>query len=163
VSDLLNDSPTAVKFRDRILKELGATERILYVTDGEVKEPLGGNDFVLYSGAIIVTNERLVVVESKALGRCVLNQTIWRNVESSGRHDSGAIVIRKPGSRPIWKISIWEGKSYKTPLDKKRLDMLALAIEEVRLTVATERAAENADHDAQVRGEYEELKRRRGF
>ncbi len=163
MSKLLDDSPTAVKLRDRILKEVGANEQILYVTEGQVYEPLGGEDFVLYIGAIIVTTERLLVFESKVLGRSALYQTTWREVEQSGRHDNGEVGIQKRGRRPIWRISIWEGKSYKTPLDMKRLDMLALAIQEARLAVAAETAAETADHDAQVSDEYEKLKRRRGF
>jgi hypothetical protein len=55
-----------------------------------------------------------------------------------------------------WKISIWEGKSYKTPPDKKRLDLLSRSIQEARAAVV-------ASHETDVDIAYEELKRRRGL
>jgi hypothetical protein len=56
--------------------------------------------------------------------------------------------------RPIWEISIWEGKSHKTPLDKKHLDLLALSIQDARAPIA-------AQHNADVDSAYDDLKRRR--
>lgn len=69
MSDLLNDSPTAAKPRHRILAKLGPNEQILYVADGQIYEPSSRDDFVLYIGAILVTSERLLSVESKLFGR----------------------------------------------------------------------------------------------
>ena len=169
MSELLNDSPTAVKIRDKILSQLHPGEQVLYVTEGQVQEPYGSGtgDFNLYIGAIIVTSERLLVFESKAFGRASHVEAVWRDVERTGRHDTGEVGVQKyvhaSRGRPLWKISIWEGKSYKTPLDAGRLDMLSMAIQEARLALAAEMADESAAHDAQVGNDYEELRRRRGF
>jgi Bacterial PH domain len=158
VSELLNDSPTAVKFRDRVLDELHPGERVLYATDAQVVEPMGGMDFNLYIGSVIVTNERLLVAEGKMMGRVTFHSVPWNVVQKSGRLNDGRVGVQKsvsPKSRwPLWEISIWEGKSHKTPLDRKRLDLLSLSIQEARATVA-------ASHQTDVESAYDELKRRR--
>lgn len=156
MSELLNDSPTAVKHRERVLSELAPTEQILYVAEGQVFEPLGANNFNLFIGAIVVTSQRLLIFESKMLGRVALYQVAWRDVQKDGRSRDGKVALQKGGPRPIWEISIWEGKSHRSPLDTKRLDMLSLSINEARTAIAAERGAEAVDA-------YEELKRRRGF
>jgi hypothetical protein len=162
VSELLNDSPTALKLRDRVLSELHGGEQVYYAADGQVMEPTGGGpgDFNLYVGSVIVTNERLLVAESKMLGGARFWSVAWTDVEEAGRYDDGTVGVRKSLSStnrwPLWKISIWEGKSHKTPLDKKRLDLLALSIKEAQDAVAASRVADAADS-------YEDLKRRRGF
>lgn len=53
MSDLLNDSATAVKIRDKILAELHPEEQVFYAAEGQVPsvtEPTGSNpgDFHLY-------------------------------------------------------------------------------------------------------------------
>jgi hypothetical protein len=160
VSDLLNDSPTAVKFLDRILGELFDGEQVLFATDGQVVEPTGGSatDFNLYVGAIIVTNERLLVAEGKMMGRVAFHSVAWTDVEKSGRSEDGMVVVQKRISSknrwPLWKIGIWEGKAYKSPLDQKSLDLLRLSMVEARESV-------EASHQADVGSAYEELKRRR--
>jgi hypothetical protein len=137
-------------------------EQVLYAVDAQVMEPTGraAGDFNLYIGSVIVTNERLVVVEGKALGRVAFHSVLWSDVEKSGRGNDGKVGIQKTVSSrshwPIWEISIWEGKSYKTALDKQRLDLLSLSIQEARAAIA-------ASHAADVGSAYEELKRRRGF
>jgi hypothetical protein len=162
VSELLNDSPTAVKFRDRIINELHPGEHVLYATDAEVMEPTGSGpgDFNLYVGSVIVTNERLLVVEGKMMGRVAFHSVAWSDVEKFGWGNDGKLGIQKaisPKSRwPIWKIGIWEGKSYKTPLDKKRLGLLSLSIQEAQ-------AAVSASRESDVDSAYEELKRRRNL
>lgn len=160
VSELLNDSPTAVKFRDGILNELHPGEQVLYAADAQVMEPTGGTNFNLYIGSVIVTNERLLVAEGKMMGRVAFHSVPWSEVEKSGRLNDGKVGIQKTISSksrwPLWEISIWEGKSYKTPLDKKRLDLLSLSIQEARMAVA-------ASHEADVDSAYDELRRRRGF
>jgi hypothetical protein len=159
VSDLLNDSPTAVKFRDRILSELHPGELVLYASDAQVMEPTGGTDFNLYIGSVIVTKERLLVAEGKMMGRVAFQSLPWSDVEKSGRLNDGKVGIRESISStsrwPLWEISIWEGKSYKTPLDKKRLGLLSLSIQEAQEAVA-------ASNEADVDSAYDELKRRRG-
>jgi hypothetical protein len=159
VTDLLNDSPTAVKYRDRVLAELHSGEQVMYAVDAQVMEPTPGNNFNLYIGSVIVTNERLLVVEGKALGRVAFHSVPWGEIEKSGRGNDGKVGIQKTISSksrwPLWEISIWEGKSYKTPLDKKQLDLLSLSIQEARAAVA-------ASQEADVDSAYEELKRRRG-
>jgi hypothetical protein len=156
VSDLLNDSPTAVKFRDRILPELQG-EQVLFVAEGQVMEPTGSGagDFRLYIGAIIVTDRRLLVAEGKAFGRVTFQYVEWGDVQKNGRDREGKVAIQKSGRWPIWQISIWEGKSYKTPLDRKSLDLLSLSIEEAYQAVRTDRVSDSVSA-------YEELKRRRG-
>lgn len=156
MSELLNDSPTAVKHRGRILNELAPIEKILYVAEGQVYEPLGGDTFNLLIGAIVVTNERLLIFESKMFGRVACHQVAWRDVQKDGRSRDGKVAIQKGGPRPIWEISIWEGKSHQSPLNTKRLDLLSLSIDEARTAISTERGAEAIDA-------YEELKRRRGL
>jgi hypothetical protein len=156
LSELLNDSPTATKLRDRILADMSPSEKILFATEGQVVERLGGTDFILFIGAIVVTTERLAVFESKALGRMGKNDVAWRDVQKDGRTADGMVAIQKSGSRPIWEVSIWEGKSYKSPLNMRQLDLLSLSIDEARSAIAAERGAEAADA-------YEELKRKRGF
>lgn len=160
MSELLNDSPTALKYRDRILAELYSDEKVMFAVDAQVMEPTPGDRFNLYIGAVIVTTERLLVVESKAMGRVVFHSVPWGDVEQAGQANDGEVAIRKTVSSnsrwPLWKISIWEGKSYKTPLDKKQLDLLGLSIQEARAAVA-------ASRDAEAGSAYEELKRRRGF
>jgi Bacterial PH domain len=160
MSDLLNDSPTAVKFRDRILNELHPGEQVLYAADAQVTEPMGGTDFNLYIGSVIVTNERLLVTEGKMMGRVSFHSVPWIEVVKSGHLNDGKVGIQKTVSArsrwPLWEIGIWEGKSYKTPLDRKRLDLLSRSIQEARLAIA---AADEADMDSA----YDELKRRRGF
>ncbi len=156
MSELLNDSPTAIKLRDRILADLSPAEKVLFVTEGQVMEPIGGGNFNLFIGAIVVTTERLAVFESKALGRMGKNHVAWRDVQKDGRMVDGRVAIQKNGSRPRWEIGIWEGKSYKTPLDTKQLDLLSLSITEARSAIAAERGADAVDA-------YEELKRKRGF
>lgn len=159
MSDLLNDSPTAVKFRDRILAELHSGEQVLYAADGQVTEPHGGTDFGLYIGSIIVTSERLLLVEGKMMGRAAFTSVSWTDVVKSGRGDDGRVGVQKnitSRSRwPIWEIRIWEGKSFKTPLDKTRLDLVSLSIQEALSAV---KGAEGAD----TLSAYEELKKRRG-
>lgn len=156
MSELLNDSATAFKLRDRILADMSPAEKILFVAEGQVLEPIGGSNFNLFIGAIVATTERLAVFESKALGRMGKNEVAWRDVQKDGRTADGKVGIQKSGSRPIWEISIWEGKSHKTPLDMKQLDLLSLSITDARSAIAAERGAEAADA-------YEELKRKRGF
>lgn len=162
MSKLLNDSPTAVKFRDRILAELHPDERVLYAADAQVMEPTGGGpgDFNLYIGSVIVTSERLLAAEGKMMGRVAFFSVPWSEVEKAGRGTDGAVVVQKAVSMksrwPIWKISIWEGKSYKTPLDRQRLDLLLMSIHEAR-------AAVSASHEDDTVAAYEELKCRRGF
>ena len=168
MSELLDDSPTAARLKDRIIAEIAPGERILFVTEGHVIEPWGGgpSNFGLYIGAIIVTSVRILSVESKMLGRAAFRSKYWRDVEKIGRYDRGEVglheYVHKSKGRPIWRIEIWEGKSHKSPLDMRRLDMLSLAMDEARSAVAAEMAAESADHAAQVADEYEQLKRRRG-
>lgn len=160
MSDLLNDSPTAAKYRDRVLAELYSGEQVMYAVDAQVMEPTPGNNFNLYIGAVIVTTERILVAEGKALGRVAFHSVPWGDVEQAGQGNDGKVGIRKTVSSksrwPLWEISIWEGKSFKTPLDKKQLDLLALSIQEARAAVA-------ASRDADAGSAYEELKRRRGF
>jgi hypothetical protein len=160
VSKLLNDSPTAVKYRDRVLAELHPSEQVMYAADAQVMEPTFGNNFNLYIGSVIVTNERLLVADAKSLGRLTFHSVSWGEVEQAGRLNDGKVGIQKTVSSknrwPIWQISMWEGKSYKTPLDKKQLDLLALSIQEARAAIAAMR-------DADVNSAYEELRRRRGF
>lgn len=156
MSELLNDSPTAIKLRDRILADMSPSEKVLFVAEGQVVEPLGGGNFNLIVGAIVVTTERLAVFESKALGRMAKYQVAWRDVQNDGKMPTGKVAIQKNGPRPIWEIGIWEGKSYKTPLDTRQLDLLSLSITEARSAIAAERGAEAEDA-------YEELKRKRGF
>lgn len=156
MSELLNDSPTAIKLRDRILADMGSAEKILYVVEGHVFEPTGGGHFNLFVGAILVTTERLAVYESKALGRMGKNEVAWRDVQKDGRSADGKVAIQKGGARPIWEISIWEGKSHKSPLNTTQLDLLSLSITDARSAIAAGRGAEAADA-------YEELKRKRGF
>jgi hypothetical protein len=71
MSDLLNDSATAVKVRDKLCEELYGDEEVFYATDGNVAEPfgIGGRELHLMVGAIIVTDRRLLVAEAKMLGR----------------------------------------------------------------------------------------------
>ena len=161
MSELLNDSPTAVKYRDRVLAELHPGERVMYAVDAQVMEPMPFKKFNLYIGSVIVTNERLLVAEGKALGRgATFHSASWGEVENVGRGNDGKVGIQKTVSSksrwPLWEISIWEGESYKTPLDKKQLDLLSLSIQEARAAVAASRGAD-------VDSAYEELKRRRGF
>ena len=177
MSDLLNDSPTAAKFRDRILAAIGPGEQILFAMDGEV--------FVLmpdtvYIGAVIVTNLRILVLETKAFGRATLHAIGWRDVESAGWHDDGAglsvaVTTRRDAmlaskaqrsgeSLPLrWKVRAWQGQSFKSPLDKRTLELLALTIQEARDAITKEEAAAGADHAMEVLDAYEELKKRRGF
>jgi hypothetical protein len=159
MSDLLNDSPTAVTFRDRILAELHSGEKVLYAADGQVKEPHGGSDYALYIGSIIVTSERLLVVESKMRGRAAFYSVAWTDVVTTGRGNDGTVGVQTnvtSRSRwPIWEIKIWEGKSWTTPLDKVRLDLVSFSIQE---GLAAVQAAEGAD----TLSAYEELKKRRG-
>lgn len=160
MSELLTDSPTAMKFRDRIVNELHAGEQVLYAADAQVMEPMGGANFNLYIGSVIVTSERLLVAEGKVLGKVSFHSVPWSEVEKSGRLSDGKVGIQKTISLksrwPLWEISIWEGKSYKTPLDRKSLDLLSLSIQEARAAIA-------ASHDADVDSAYDDLKRRRGF
>jgi hypothetical protein len=160
MSDLLSDSPTAAKYRDRVLAELHGGEKVMYAVDAQVFEPTTGSNFNLYIGAVIVTNERLLIAEGKAFSRVTFHSVLWGDVEQAGQANDGKVGIRKSVSSksrwPIWEISIWEGKSFKTPLDKKQLDLLALSIQEARVAVA-------ATREADVDSAYEELKRRRGF
>lgn len=159
MSDLLNDSPTAVKFRDKILAELHPGEQVLYASDAQVTEPHGGSDFALYVGAVIVTSERLLVVEGKMMGRVAFYSVAWTDVVKTGRGNDGIVGVQKnvtSRSRwPLWEIRIWEGKSWKTPLDKTRLDLVALSIQD---GLAAVQAAEGAE----TMSAYEELKKRRG-
>jgi len=159
MSDLLNDSQTAVKFRDRILAELHPGEEVLYAAEGQVTEPHGGSDFALYIGSIIVTSERLLLVEGKMMSRVAFVSLAWPDVVKVGRGDDGRVGVQKnitSRSRwPLWEMRIWEGKSWKTPLDRTRLDLLYLSIQDA---LAAVQAAEGAD----TLSAYEELKKRRG-
>lgn len=153
MSDLLNDSATAIKVRSQILDELEPGEGILYVGEGHVVEPWGSN-FLLFVGALIVTTKRFLCVESKAFGRVSVHSVRWNEVVKTGRLDGGEVAIQKLGIRSLWKVSIWEGKSFKTPLSRKQLDMLSFSIAEAQSMV-------EAEHGAEVASDYEELRRRR--
>jgi hypothetical protein len=78
-----------------------------------------------------VTNERLLVAEAKRLGGAAFQSTPWVDLEAIWRFPNGAVGYKKrlkPGSRwPLWEVEIWEGKSYKTPVDTKALDVLEMA------------------------------------
>lgn len=166
MSDLLNDSATAVKVRDKILAELHPDEQVFYAVDGQILEPQSlehrPNQFHLLVGAIIVTSERLLVVAAKMMGRAGFSPLRWVDVDSIGRLPDGTVGYKKkikPDVRwPLWKAQIWEGKSHSTPLDAKALDLLALSSKEAFDAVS------KAEHAARVEDAstaYEELKRRR--
>jgi hypothetical protein len=164
MSDLLNDSATAVKLRDRILADLHQGEQVFYAAEGIVMEPTGSgpSDFYLYGGAIIVTNERLLLAEAKMMGRAALTSLLWEDVDEIGRYPDGAVGYKKKlkqgVSRPLWKAQIWEGKSYKTPLDAKALDILAMSSKEAFDAVSQAALASRVEDASSA---YEELKRRR--
>ena len=164
MSDLLNDSTTAVKLRDKVLVELRSDEQVFYAADGQVTEPTGSNpgDFNLYIGAIIVTDERLLIAESKMMGRAAFWSLPWADVEEIGRYPDSAVGYKKKlkqGVRwPLWRAQIWEGKSHKTPLDVKALDILAMSSKEAFDAVSQAKLASRVE-DAD--SAYEELKRRR--
>jgi hypothetical protein len=164
MSDLLNDSSTAVKVRDKILAELGPDEQVFYAAEGQVTEPTGSGpgDFNLYVGAIIVTNERLLVAEAKMMGRAAFWSLPWADVDEIGRYPDGTLGYKKKlkqGVRwPLWKAQIWEGKSYKTPLDAKALDILAISSQEAFDAVSQAALATRVEDASSA---YEELKRRR--
>lgn len=105
-------------------------------------------------------SELLTDSPSKMLGKASFHSEPWSEVEKSGRLSDGKVGIQKTISSksrwPLWEIGIWEGKSYKTPLDRKSLDLLSLSIQEARAAIA-------ASHDADVDSAYDDLKRRRGF
>lgn len=165
MSELLNDSATAIKIRDRVLGELKAGEQILYVAEGQVNEPTGSGaaDFNLYIGALIVTNQRLLVGESKMIGGAKFASLQWADVEQIGRRQDGAVAykkILKQGVRwPLWIATAWVGKSYKTPVDLKALDLLEMSSREAFDAVHQAAATARVDDAATA---YEELKRRRG-
>lgn len=164
MTDLLNDSPTAVKVRDKILAGLHPDEQVFYATEGQVMEPTGNGpgDFNLYVGAIIVTNQRLLVAEAKMMGRAALWSLPWTDVDSIGRYPDGTVGFKKQlkqGVRwPLWKAQVWEGKSYKTPLDTKALDILAISAKEALDAVSEAALASRVEEASSA---YEELKRRR--
>lgn len=164
MSDLLNDSATAVKIRDRILAELGPDEQVFYAVEGQVTEPTGSGPgaFNLYVGAIIVTNERLLLAETRMMGRAAFWSLRWADVEEIGRFPDGAVGYKKklnPNVRyPLWKAEIWEGKSYKTPLDAKALDVLAMSSKEAFDAISQAALAARVEDASSA---YEELKRRR--
>ena len=164
MSELLNDSPTAAKLRDRILRELRPGEEVFYAADGQINEPTGSGsgDFHLYIGTLIVTSQRLLVGESKMLGGAAFADWAWADVEQISRKQDGSVVykkILKQGvRRPLWIATIWEGKSYKTPVDAKALDLLEMSSREAfdAIQQAALKARANDATNA-----YEELKRRR--
>lgn len=162
MSELLSDSPTAVKYRDRILQELHAGERVLYASDSTigVLDPVEGGCSNVYIGAIIVTNERLLSAEGKMMGRVAFRSVPWGDVENIAQTPDGKVgVLRTRSSERhyrLWSVAIRTGKSSSSPLDKTRLDLLRLSIQDARAAVADSRAAESDSA-------YEELKRRRGF
>lgn len=164
MSDLLNDSATAVKVRDKILAELRPDEQVFYAAEGQVTEPTGGGpgDFNLYVGAIIVTNERLLVAEAKMLGGARFLSLPWADVNEIGRYPDGTVGYKKElkqGVRwPLWKVQMWEGKSFKTPVDTKGLDILAMSSKEAYDAVSQAALASRVDEASSA---YEELKRRR--
>jgi len=164
MSDLLNDSATAVKLRDKILAELHAGEQVFYAGEGQVMEPTGSGpgDFNLYVGAIIVTNQRLLLAEAKMMGRAAFWSLPWADVEQIGRYEDGALRYKKTlkqGVRwPLWKVQIWEGKSHKTPLDMKALDILEMSSREAFDAVSQAMVASRVEDAGNA---YEELKRRR--
>jgi len=166
MSDLLNDSATAVKVRDKILAELHPDEQVFYAAEGQVTEPTPApsrpNDFNLFAGAIIVTNERLLVAEAKMLGGARFWSLPWADVNEIGRYPDGAVGYKKTLKQgvqwPLWKVQIWEGKSYKTPLDAKALDILAMSSKEAFDAVSQAALASRVEDASSA---YEELKRRR--
>jgi hypothetical protein len=166
MSELLNDSTTALKIRDKILLELQPNEQVFYAVDGQifVPTPIPGrpNDFYLIVGAIIVTNERLLIAETKLMGRAGFTSLQWEDVDSIGRFPDSTVgydLKIKPGVRwPRWKAQIWEGKSHSTPLDTRALDVLAMSSKEAFDAVS---AAAHASRVEDVSSAYEELKRRR--
>lgn len=165
MSDLLTDSPNAVKIRDRILGELRPNEQVLFATDALVHEPRGGSQFYLYTGvAIIVTSERLLLAEPKMMGRASFVSVPWTDVENGGRTNDGDVVVQRKvkgfGSWPIWEIQIWEGKNHRSPRDQTRLNILSMCIRDAWQAVKSADAVVEA---ADTAAAYEELKKRRGF
>jgi hypothetical protein len=166
MSDLLNDSATAVKIRDKILIELRPGEQVFYAAEGQVTEPQPlahrPNDFHLYVGAIIVTNERLLVAEAKMLGGARFTSLPWADVSEIGRYPDGRVgykrTLKQGVQWPLWQVHIWAGKSYKTPLDAKALDILAMSSTEAYDAVRQASLAARVDDASSA---YEELKRRR--
>jgi hypothetical protein len=162
VSELLNDSPTAVKYRDRILEELHAGEQVLCAYDSTIAvlDPVEGGCSNVYLGAVIVTNERLLSVEGKMMGRVAYRSVPWGDVEQVLQSPDGKVGVMRTRSSErhyrLWSVGIWEGKSNSSPLDKTRLDVLRLSIQEARAAVADSQATQSDSA-------YEELKRRRGF
>ena len=147
-------------------RKLGPNEQVFYAADGQivVPQPIPGrpNDFHLMVGAIIVTNERLLMVEAKMLGGARFSSLPWADVSEIGRYPDGVVGYKKtlkPGVQwPLWKVQIWEGKSHKTPLDTKALDLLAMSSSEAYDAVAAAALASRAEEAGSA---YEELKRRR--
>lgn len=86
----------------------------------------------------------------------------WADVEHIGRKQGGSVVYKKifkQGVRwPLWVVTIWVGKSYKTPVDMTALDILEMSSREA--FEAIQQAAVNARVD-DATSAYEELKRRR--
>ena len=163
MSNLLNDSTTAVKVRDRILAELKSGEQVYYVAEGQILEPTGSGPgaFNLYVGALIVTNQRLLVAESK-MGRARFQSLQWVDLEKMGRRADGCVLYQKTLKQgvhwPLWEAKIWVGKSFKTPLDMKALDVLELSSREA-FTAVNE--AQTAARVNDATSAYEQLKRRR--
>lgn len=165
MTDLLNDSPTAVQLRESILRELRDDESVLFVAEGKVLEPLGGfSTSKVYLGAILVTNHRLMVAERKLMRKAKLTSLRWADVADSGRDDDEVIIQKSPSSSfgyPIWKVRLdrkptTDERSGRPEwkVDYKGLDLLALSIREARAAVEASRVEES-------RSAYEELRRRR--
>ena len=161
MSDILSDSETASSDRDRVLSELGPVEKVMFAMDGVVAErhPAGAK-FNVRGGAFIVTNERLILAERGGIfggGRLSFDSVPWGNVEKVVQAADGPVTIYKTNmltSRwPIWSISKNQADNVHVS-DKKRLDLLALSIEEARTTFV---ASQKSDSESA----YEELKRRR--
>jgi hypothetical protein len=139
-------------------------EQVFYVVEGQVNEPTGGGatDFNLYIGALIVTNQRLLVGESKMMGGAKFASLLWADVEQIGRRQDGSVAYKKTlrqGVRwPLWIATAWVGKSYKTPVDLKALDVLEMSSREAFDAVHQAALSARVDDAASA---YEELKRRR--
>jgi len=96
---------------------------------------------------------------SVQMGRVAMHSVPWTDVVKVGRGDDGRVGVQKnitsQNRWPIWEIQIWEGKPYKTPHDKTRLDLVSVCIHEALSAV---KEAERAD----TLSAYEELRKRRG-
>jgi Bacterial PH domain len=107
VSALLSRSRTANQNRDRILAELEPEEQILAVAEGSVlaQDGYGSSRYV---GAIVVTDGRLICVESKPFGRLGLTSLPWHSVREdgvgSGPDRLGVRGVDSTGRWRLWQI-----------------------------------------------------------